>query len=130
MTRGVKPAIRPTDSSDVVKIGNPPSLLGKEAKREWRRVAPILDARNVITQGDLTTLENYCIAVHTMREGHRILCRDGLVTKDGKKHPAINTMNQAQLIALRTAAELGLTPVSRSRAAIIEGADDADSLVG
>lgn len=130
MTRGVKPAIRPTDSRDVVKIGNPPSWLGKEAKREWRRIASILDARNVVTEGDLATVESYCIAVDTMRSAHRLLIRDGLITKDGKKHPAINTMNQAQLIALRTAAELGLTPVSRSRAAIIEGADDADSLVG
>lgn len=117
MTRGVKPAIRPTDSRDVVKIGNPPSWLGKEAKREWRRIAIILDARNVITEGDLATVESYCIAVDTMRSAHRILVRDGLLLH-GKKHPAINTMNQAQLIALRTAAELGLTPVSRSRTAI------------
>lgn len=125
MTRGVKPAIRPTDSRDVVKIGNPPSFLGKEAKREWRRIAPILDARNCITEGDLATVESYCIAVHTMREGHRTLCRDGL-TLAGKKHPVINTMNQSQLIALRTAAELGLTPVSRSRPAIRDNSNDDD----
>lgn len=126
MTRGVKPAIRPTDSREVVKIGNPPSFLGKEAKKEWRRIAPILDARNVITDGDLATVESYCIAIDTMRTAHRILTRDGLITKDGKKHPAINTMNQAQLIALRTAAELGLTPVSRSRPAIRDNSNEDD----
>ncbi|MBN9015277.1 MAG: phage terminase small subunit P27 family [Rhizobiales bacterium] len=124
MTRGVKPAIT-TNSREVVKIGNPPSWLGREAKREWRRIAPILDARNVITEGDLTTVESYCMAVQTMREGHRTLSRDGLLF-GGKKHPVINTMHQAQLIALRTAGELGLTPVSRSRPAIRDNNNDDD----
>jgi P27 family predicted phage terminase small subunit len=123
MMRGVKPAI--IKPSSAVEIGNPPSWLGKEAKREWRRVAPILNERQTVTDGDLGILESYCTAIGMMRDAQRLLNRDGLVLK-GKKHPAIGTQNAAQTTARLAANELGLTPVSRSRPAIRETSDDSE----
>lgn len=121
MTRGPRPSI--VSQASAVEIGNPPSWLGKEAKREWRRVAPILNARQTVTSGDLGILESYCTAIGMMRDAQRLLNRDGLVLK-GKKHPAIGTQNAAQTTARLAANELGLTPVSRSRPAIRETSDD------
>jgi P27 family predicted phage terminase small subunit len=126
MTRGRRPQNIVAGSSTVT-IGKPPSWLGKEAKREWRRVAPILNERRTVTDGDLGILESYCTAIGMMRDAQRLLNRDGLVL-NGKKHPAIGTQNAAQTTARLAANELGLTPVSRSRPAIRETRDDADDL--
>ncbi|MEW9838093.1 phage terminase small subunit P27 family [Mesorhizobium sp. ZMM04-4] len=105
---------------------NPPAWLSKDAKAEWRRVAPILvDERKVLTEADLGTLESYCIATGTVREAHRTLNHDGLMIGD-KRHPAFGVMNAAQTTARLCAAELGLTPVSRSRPAIRDDGDDDD----
>jgi P27 family predicted phage terminase small subunit len=123
VTRSVKPQVIKPQSP--VEIGNPPSWLGKEGKREWRRIAPILNERMTITTGDLGILESYCTAIGTMREAQRLLNRDGLLL-NSKKHPAIGTLNAAQTTARLAANELGLTPVSRSRPAIRDTGDDDD----
>ncbi|MFD1942744.1 phage terminase small subunit P27 family [Paradevosia shaoguanensis] len=103
----------------------PPSYMSRDAKAEWKRVAPILiEERKTLTAADLATLENYCIATGTMREAHRLLTREGLVTAAGKKHPAHGILNNAQTTQRLCAAELGLTPVSRSRPAMRDDGDD------
>ena len=109
----------------MTKVPSPPSYLAKDAKAEWRRVASILvEQRKTLDVADLATLENYVIAVATVREAHRLLNREGLVTAAGKKHPAVTTLTAAQQQQLRCAGELGLTPAARSRAAMLEQADD------
>lgn len=125
MTRGVKPSTIIPAPSPVAKVPTPPSYLSKDAKAEWRRVAPILvEQRRTLDIGDLATLENYCVSVAMVREAHRLLNREGLVTAEGKKHPAVTTLTAAQQQQLRCAGELGLTPAARSRAAMLETADD------
>jgi P27 family predicted phage terminase small subunit len=122
--RGRKPQSIVAGTSPVARVPSPPSWFSKDAKAEWRRVAPILiTERRVLTEADLGTLESYCIATGTAREAHRALNRDGLVI-GGKRHPAFGMMNAAQTTARLCAAELGLTPVSRSRPAIREDQDD------
>lgn len=124
--RGRKPAGIVAGTSPVTKVPPAPAWLSKDAKAEWRRVAPILvNERKVLTEADLGTLESYCIATGTVREAHRTLNRDGLVVA-GKRHPAFGMMNAAQTTARLCAAELGLTPVSRSRPAIREESNDSD----
>ncbi|WP_293808415.1 phage terminase small subunit P27 family [uncultured Bosea sp.] len=105
-------------------IPRPPSYLSKDAKAEWRRVAPILsDERKVLTLADLAALENYVIAVATMREAHRELQATGLLIA-GKRNPASTILLQAQQQQLRAAGELGLTPAARSRAVMAAGDDE------
>ncbi|MER9210066.1 phage terminase small subunit P27 family [Mesorhizobium sp. M0771] len=126
--RGRKPAGIVAGTSTVTKAPPPPAWLSKDAKAEWRRVAHILvNERKVLTEADLGTLESYCIATGTVREAHRALNRDGLVVA-GKRHPAFGMMNAAQTTARLCAAELGLTPVSRSRPSIRDdGENDNDN---
>ncbi|BAS00611.1 phage terminase small subunit [Blastochloris viridis] len=111
----------------VTRAPAPPAWLSPEAKKEWRRVMPILIERRILTTADLGSLESYCTSIGAMRDAQRILNEEGLVI-EGKRHPAFGIMNAAQTTARLCAAELGLTPVSRSRPAIRED-DDADTLL-
>lgn len=124
--RGLKPSNIVTGTSPVSKPPSPPSYLSKDAKAEWRRVAPILvNERKVLTVADLATLENYCIAVATMRRASREQDATGLVVA-GKRNPISTILLQAQQQHLRAAEHLGLTPSARSRAAMIADNDDEE----
>ena len=128
--RGTKPGSIVSGTSAVTTTPRPPAWLSKDAKAEWRRVAPILVERRVLTDADLGTLENYVTSIGTVREAQRVLNRDGL-TLQGKRHPAFGIQNAAMTSARLAAAELGLTPVSRSRPAMREEAgDDDDAALG
>jgi P27 family predicted phage terminase small subunit len=129
MPRGRKPGTIVGGSSPVSDVPRPPSWLSKDAKAEWRRVASILiEERKTLTHADLGTLESYCCATGTVREMQRILNRDGAIVVAGtglpKRHPALSAQNAAMQTARLCAAELGLTPVSRSRPAMRDDAPD------
>lgn len=129
MTRGLKPSTIVAGTSPVTAIPRPPAYLSKDAKAEWRRVAPILsDERKVLTLADLAALENYVIAVATMREAHRELQASGLLIA-GKRNPASTILLQAQQQQLRAAGELGLTPAARSRATMAAAGEDDEDFV-
>lgn len=126
--RGRKPAVIVTGSSPVTVVPSSPSYFPKDAKAEWRKIAPILiNERRTLTEADLGTLESYCLATGNMRAAQRILNVEGLVTVDGKRHPAFGIMNAAQTTQRLCAAELGLTPVSRSRPSVRSEASDDDN---
>ena len=132
--RGVKPRLV-VDNSAVSKAPPAPSWLSVEAKREWKRVVPILVDRRILTTADLGSLENYCLAIGTVREMERQLQRDGHVveTENGmKRHPAVGIQSDAMTRARLLAAELGLTPTSRSRPSVRGDTpgDDLDFLDG
>jgi len=130
--RGVKPHLV-VDNSAVSKAPPVPAWLSAEAKREWKRVVPILVERRILTTADLGSLENYCVAIGTVREMERHLQRDGHVVEvEGvlKRHPGVGIQSDAMTRARLLAAELGLTPVSRSRPAVRgeNAGDDLDFL--
>jgi P27 family predicted phage terminase small subunit len=127
MTRGLKPSGIVTASRTVATVPKPPAWLSRFAKDEWRRVAPILVERAVLTEADLGTLESFCVSSGIVRQAQIEISRDGLVIA-GKRHAAFGVLNAAQTTARLCAAELGLTPVSRSRPAIRDD-EDADSLL-
>lgn len=98
-----------------------PSWLSRDAKAEWKRALPGLVARSVITATDLANFENYCVAVGRVREIERAL----QVAFD---LPLCRAQDKAIATSRQLATELGLTPISRSRAAIAgEGDDDASA---
>lgn len=130
--RGIKPRLV-VDNSAVSKAPSAPAWLSKDAKAEWRRVVPILVDRRILTTADLGSLENYCLAIGTVREMERQLQRDGhVIDVQGtlKRHPGIGIQSDAMTRARLLAAELGLTPVSRSRPAVRgeSAGDDLDFL--
>jgi len=123
--RGTKPAMR-TDREAVRDLAAP-LWLSEAAAEEWARVMPILTERRILTVADLGSLENYCIAIGTVREMERHLQTHGhVIDVDGamKRNPAVGIQSEAMTRARLLAAELGLTPVSRSRPAIREDGDD------
>lgn len=119
--RGRKPAtIVPGNGPG--NLSRAPAWLAKDAKAEWRRVAPILAERKTLTEADLGCLEAYCAAIGLMRAAQREIDEHGL-TIGSRKHPAVAIQSDAMTQARQLAAELGLTPVSRSRPAVRD--DDA-----
>ncbi|MEZ2406934.1 phage terminase small subunit P27 family [Bosea sp. RCC_152_1] len=123
--RGRKPDSILAGSSPVLEVPKAPGWLSKDAKSEWKRVAPILVERKVLTDADLGTLESYCAAVGVVRECARQLAVDGLML-NGKRHPLYGVQHSAITDARLCAAELGLTPVSRSRPSIREDQEEDD----
>lgn len=127
--RGSKPHLR--KAADALTKAPPvPKWFPAEAVEEWRRVVPGMIERRILTKGDLGSLENYCLCRAQIRQ-----CQDTLDAGDHyvqsansalRPHPAFRVMHSAMTIARQLAAELGLTPVSRSRPAIADEAKDDD----
>ncbi|MBB05605.1 MAG: phage terminase small subunit P27 family [Pseudooceanicola sp.] len=125
--RGIKPEMR-IDPEAITDLRSP-DWMAPDAAAEWGRVMPILAKRRILSVADLGSLENYCLAIGTVREMDRHLQLHGhIVNYDGalKRNPAVGIQSDAMTRARLLAAELGLTPVSRSRPAIREDEDDDD----
>lgn len=138
--RGSKPHIRIERESLGERAA--PSFLSDAAKDEWSRIVPILAKRKILTEADVGCLENYCMAIGTVRDMDLEIQRVGAVQKvfkidkDGnsvlisiRKNPAVGIRNEAMTQARLHAAELGATPVSRSRPTL-DDEDDDDDLFG
>jgi len=132
--KGRKPDSLPAADDALVQIPPPPTWLSKHAKAEWRRTAPTLAARQTLTAGDLALFEAFCAAAGAIREAQAALDRDGpyFAAENGllKRHPALSAQIQATATLRQCAAELGLTPVARSRVAgkVADGDDDPSPL--
>jgi P27 family predicted phage terminase small subunit len=104
-----------------------------EAKAEWQRIMPGLTERRVLTDSDMSTVENYCFAIGEIRRARKTLAKEGdTITSsrgDIKRHPAAQTAFQALTESRRLAAELGLSPASRSKAAATQGKDNDQEYV-
>jgi P27 family predicted phage terminase small subunit len=122
--RGRKPELA-SDPDAVGTISAPPAWLSKHAKAEWRRVMPELIKRRILTPADVGSLESYCVATGRVRDIEKLL-RNGIDPK------LFRMQDQAIKTARQLAAELGLTPVSRSRPSIRDdqGEDDSASDLG
>ena len=129
--KGTKPKLV-IDNDAVDRVPSPPGWLSRDAKSEWRRIMPALVARRILTRADLGSVENYVTAIGTARHAERHLQAHGHVyaTDDGqfRRNPASLVLKDAMATARQLAAELGLTPVSRSRPSIRDDGDD-DSLL-
>lgn len=124
---------------DAIMDMAPPDWLPVDARAEWERIVPILTERRILTDADIGTLENYCLAMGQVREMQKEIARLGAVQliykvdKDGtarvinsRKNPAVAVQADAMTRARLLAAELGATPVSRSRPAIEDNDGDED----
>jgi P27 family predicted phage terminase small subunit len=123
--RGVKPALS-ADHDALTKAPPVPSWLAPHAKAEWRRIMPQLIARQIITRADLAGVENYCIAVGTVRT-----ISDSFAAAGGVIDVRLfGVQNRAIATARQLAAEYGLTPTSRARigSAAPDAPDDDDPL--
>jgi len=132
--RGTKPNMK-ADPKPLAGAPKPPAWLSSSAKAEWNRVAPILTERKILTVADLGGLESYCLVSGQVRDCQKTLAALPSAYFEGQNgsprpHPAIRVMHTAMTIQRQLAAELGLTPVSRSRPALNDGDDDEGGFGG
>ena len=95
-----------------------PAWLLPEAKKEWKRLAPALEAMGVLTMADLTAFEGYCQAYARWKEAEEF--PSGYV----QQVPQVSIAQQNLKIMQSFCSEFGLTPATRAR--IIAGGASED----
>ena len=105
-----------------------PAWLLPEAKKEWKRLAPALEAMGVLTMADLTAFEGYCQAYARWKEAEAFITQHGSLfqTPSGsvQQVPQVSIAQQNLQIMQSFCSEFGLTPATRAR--IIAGAGSED----
>lgn len=119
--RGRKPDMA-QDRNAVGDVPKAPAWMSRDAKAEWRRIMPLLVERRILTDADMGSVENFCISIGRARELECLIQKAG-----GDIDPRLFRMqDKAIQTARQLAAELGLTPVSRSRPTIRDDQNDDD----
>lgn len=121
--KGTKPEMR-QDRAAITDDLAAPEWLAEAARKEWDRVMPVLTERRILTDADLGGLENYCICIGRVRETEAAIQTEA---EPDMMLKLIRVQDKAMASARQLAAELGLTPVSRSRPAIRDDEDGDDS---
>lgn len=116
-----------------------PAWLSKEAKKEWRRIAPLLMRLKLLTQVDMSTLAAYCHSYAQLIAAEAYLSKHGLgyaiphLNEEGKlvgmrtgEWPQVRTARKCKEEIATFSAMFGLSPVDRSRLSV-PGADAEDS---
>lgn len=109
-----------------------PPQLNEIARAEWDRVCRILHAAGVITVADRAILAAYCVEWARYIEAAGMLTLEGPIVKAPKTEVPMHNLhlsvaNRALTNVIRLAAELGLTPSSRSRIHAESPADTQDA---
>lgn len=110
----------------------PPSWLSREARAEWRRVVPGLEALDILKPQDRAALSVYCETWATYVAAVRQYRAEGFVLTNPDSgrvhtHPAVSIANTAARQFLRYAQEFGLTASAEHRlnsAMLAPGDDD------
>lgn len=115
------PGRRPlNDAEPTMPVAEPPMPKGMTtpARREWKRIVPLLMTLGVLTFADSAALESYCESYAEMQQARKLIQKEGLVisTAQGQKpHPAVTIRDKAEKRMKSFLIEFGLTPASRSR---------------
>lgn len=122
---------RPLNDSEPrpdVRAPRCPKHLDADAKREWKRLVPILVRMKVLTEADSHCLANLCQAASTLARAQTKLNETGLLLKTPsgyvQQNPLIGIINSNVDIINKLSRELGLTPASRSRLQTTPAVDD------
>lgn len=112
-----------------------PDWLSREAKAEWRRIAPELDRVGVLCKVDRAALAAYCQAWAELADASRLLDKEGriidvdvynklgeVVGSVKKVHPAVKLQSLGFARVKQFLGEFGLTPSSRVRLKGVAGA--------
>lgn len=130
---GTKPKNIVQDADAIAAPVPPPAWLSREAKAVWRRVLPLLIERRILATADLNSLAMYASAMGEVQTMERQIQKEGhvvMVKGAPKRHPGVGIRADAMTRATRLAAELGLTPVSRSRTRMQGTKKDDDDMAG
>jgi len=96
-----------------------PTWLMPEAKKEWKRLAPSLEAMGVLTMADLTAFSGYCQAFARWKEAEEFITQHGSIFKTPSGYvqqvPQVSIAQQNLKIMQSFCTEFGLTPATRTR---------------
>jgi P27 family predicted phage terminase small subunit len=114
-----------------------PKHLDAIARREWRRLVPILIRMRVLTEADGVALSNLCTAYSILIKTQRLIDKheaagtSALLMKSETGYvyqsPLLNIVNQQIGIINGLLAQFGMTPASRTRVSVagLDSASDA-----
>src|SRR5712691_11241655 len=96
-----------------------PDHLDAEAKKEWKRIIPVLRRMKVLTEADGMTLANLCQTWSTLVQAQKKLTELGILYKSPsgyvQQSPLLAIGNQCVDTITKLSREFGLTPAARSR---------------
>ncbi|AHM56400.1 phage terminase, small subunit, P27 family [Peptoclostridium acidaminophilum DSM 3953] len=110
------------ESEPVFPIGsevpNPPAHLSRYAKKEWKRIAPLLHKNGLLTEADIAALGAYCQAYNRWVEAEKLIRTYGYTDETDKgniiQRPEVGIANKAMEQMVKYGKEFGLTPSARS----------------
>ncbi len=107
---------RPKAPAAGAKCPSPPSRLGKIAKEEWRRVAPFLFRRGLLTRENVTKLAAYCQSCGRWWEYEKVIDEQGatFTTEKGYvcQRPEVTLSQKERTLMRQMATDFGLSPAS------------------
>nr|DAT96168.1 MAG TPA: terminase small subunit [Caudoviricetes sp.] len=115
-----------------------PPWLEDEAKREWKRMAKVLEQMGLLTEMDMAAFAGYCQAYARWKEAEEFLTQHGSMVRTPNGYlqqvPQVSIAQTNMKIMLKFCEQFGLTPSARSRIVGGEGAanpaDDMELLLG
>ena len=115
-----------TEPTPEVVIPERPKFLKKEAKKEWNRIAPLLEQQRCLTEIDRALLSAYCMEWQIYVELCRKIKQHTIYTISGNlvQDPQIAIKNKALENLRKLAAEFGMSPSSRTRIAVTPAAKE------
>src|SRR5262245_43956561 len=106
---------KPEDTTLTGELPKPPKHLDAEARKEWKRIIPILPG---IDAREMALLSIYCQAWSRVVKCETQINKNGLIIRSPKGHkiqsPYLAILNRSNQVVERVAAKLGLSPLSRS----------------
>ena len=109
-----------------------PDHLDERARKEWRRLVPVLRRMRVLTEADGMALANLCQTYSTMVKAQEKLTELGILYKAPSGYvmqsPLLGVVNQCIETITKLSREFGLTPAARSRIIAQSNPDEIDEL--
>ena len=110
-----------------------PKHLDKIARKEWKRLCPILERMRVLSEADGIALANLCVDYSILQQAQESLAKTGLLSKTAKtgmihQSPLLNIIAVTTDRVTRGLREFGLTPASRTRLSISSTDSSMDAI--
>lgn len=115
-----------------------PTWLEEEARKEWKRMAKVLEQLGLLTEMDMAAFAGYCQAYARWKEAEEFLTQHGSMVRTPNGYlqqvPQVSIAQTNMKIMLKFCEQFGLTPSSRSRIVSGEGggdpSDEMEALLG
>ncbi len=103
-----------------------PNGLSQGARREWRKLVPLLVQSRVLSEADGQALALLCEDLALASDARLAVQKEGLRVQNGdglKIHPLLTVIDKVSARVSAGLREFGLTPASRSRVMTTQGSD-------